>query len=84
MLFYYHSQFQIEFLHRDGKQHTELNDAQIRSENKLHFQFNASFTSINIDEGTHWLSITKEKRGAFFQCHTLNNEPQYINNESII
>ena len=34
---YYHSRFQIEFLYRDGKQHTGLNDSQARSENKLHF-----------------------------------------------
>jgi hypothetical protein len=48
ILLYYHSRFQIEFLYRDGKQHTGLNDSQARSENKLHFQFNASLTSINI------------------------------------
>jgi len=48
VLLYYHSRFQIEFLYRDGKQHTGLNDSQARSENKLHFQFKASLTSINI------------------------------------
>jgi hypothetical protein len=65
VLQYYHSRFQIEFLYRDGKQHTGLNDSQARSENKLHFQFNASLTSINIAKAIHWLSIPKEKRGAF-------------------
>lgn len=65
VLLYYHSRFQIEFLYRDGKQHTGLNDSQARSENKLHFQFNASLTSINIAKAVHWLSIPKEKRGAF-------------------
>ena len=65
VLLYYHSRFQIEFLYRDGKQHTGLNDSQARSENKLHFQFNASLTSINIAKTIHWLSIPKEKRGAF-------------------
>ena len=65
VLQYYQSRFQIEFLYRDGKQHTGLNDSQARSENKLHFQFNASLTSINIAKAIHWLSIPKEERGAF-------------------
>ena len=61
----YKSRFQIEFLYRDGKQHTGLNDSQARSENKLHFHFNTSLTSINIAKATNWLSIPKEKREAF-------------------
>ena len=65
VLLYYHSRFQIEFLYRDGKQHTGLNDSQARSVNKLHFQFNASLTSINIAKAIHWLSIPKEEREAF-------------------
>ena len=36
VLLYYRSRFQIEFLYRDGKQHTGMNDSQARSENKLH------------------------------------------------
>jgi len=62
---YYHNRFQIEFLYRDGKQHTGLNDCQARNENKLNFHFNASLTSINIAKIAHWLSIEKEQRGAF-------------------
>jgi len=65
VLLYYRSRFQIEFLYRDGKQHTGLNDSQARSENKLHFQFNASLTSINIAKAIHWLNIPKQDRGAF-------------------
>ena len=65
VLLYYRSRFQIEFLYRDGKQHTGLNDSQARSENKLHFQFNASLTSINIAKAIHWLSIPKKERGSF-------------------
>lgn len=61
----YKSRFQIEFLYRDGKQHTGLNDSQARSEKKLDFHFNASLTSINIAKAKTWLSIPKEKRGAF-------------------
>jgi hypothetical protein len=65
VLIYYHSRFQIEFLYRDGKQHTGLNDSLSRSENKLHFQFNASLTSINTAKAVHWLSIPREQRGTF-------------------
>ncbi len=65
ILEYYRIRFQIEFLYRDGKQHTGLNDSQARSENKLDFQFNASLTSINIAKVVHWLSIPKKERKAF-------------------
>jgi len=65
ILEYYQSRFQIEFLYRDGKQHTGLNDCQARDENKLNFHFNASLTAINLAKVTHWLSISKEKRKNF-------------------
>jgi hypothetical protein len=42
------SRFQIEFLYRDGKQHTGLNDYQARGQKKLYFHFNASLTAINL------------------------------------
>jgi hypothetical protein len=62
---YYQSRFQIEFIYRDGKQYTGLTDSQARSQNKLHFHFNALLTSINIAKVFHWLSIPKESREAF-------------------
>ena len=65
VLEYFRARFQIEFLYRDGKQHTGLEDGQARSENKLHFHFNTSLTSINIAKVKHWLSIPKEERKAF-------------------
>lgn len=65
ILDYYRTRFQIEFLYRDSKQHTGLNDSQARSKNKLHFHFNASLTAINIAKVEHWLSIPKEKRESF-------------------
>ena len=65
ILRYYKNRFQIEFLYRDGKQHTGLNDCQARSENKLHFQFNASLTAINLAKVEYWLSIPKNERAAF-------------------
>ncbi len=65
ILHYYQSRFQIEFLYRDGKQFTGLCDSQARSENKLHFHFNAALTAINIAKVKHWLSVPKDKRDAF-------------------
>lgn len=65
ILKYYKSRFQIEFLYRDAKQHTGLNDCQTRSENKLHFQFNAALSTINIAKVAHWISIPKQQRKAF-------------------
>ena len=81
VLLYYKSRFQIEFLYRDGKQHTGLNDSQARSENKLHFQFNASLSSINIAKAIHWLSIPKEQRGAFSMADikTMNHNVLMLN-----
>ena len=65
ILHYYRSRFQIEFLYRDAKQHTGLNNCQARSENKLHFQFNAALSAINIAKAVHWISIPREQRKAF-------------------
>lgn len=65
ILHYYRSRFQIEFLYRDAKQHTGLNDCQARSENKLHFQFNAALSAINIAKAVHWISIPPNHRKAF-------------------
>ncbi len=61
----YKTRFQIEFLYRDGKQFTGLNDCQARSKNKLHFHFNASLTAVNLAKAEYHLSIPKEERGAF-------------------
>lgn len=65
LLEYYQTRFQIEFLYRDGKQNTGLDDCQARSENKLDFHFNIALTTINIAKITHWISIQKEKRKSF-------------------
>jgi hypothetical protein len=81
ILKFYQSRFQIEFLYRDGKQHTGLNDCQARSENKLDFHFNASLTAINIAKITHWLSIPKEQRKSFSMTDikTINNNALQLN-----
>ncbi len=65
VLKYYQSRFQIEFLYRDGKQPTGINDCQARSKNKLDFHFNASLTAINIAKIAPRLSIPKEQCRSF-------------------
>ena len=54
-----------QFLYRDAKQFSGLNDCEARIENKMKFHFNASLTTINLGKIAHWLSVPKEKRGAF-------------------
>ena len=44
----YRSRFQIEFIYRDAKQFTGLNDCQARNANSLDFAFNASLSAVNI------------------------------------
>ena len=61
----YKLRFQIEFLYRDAKQNTGLNDCQARSTNKLNFHFNTSLTVINLAKIEHWLSRDKDVRGSF-------------------
>lgn len=65
LLEYYRTRFQIEFIYRDAKQFTGLNDCQARSENKLHFHFNSALTSINLAKVVHWLPTSKQERSPF-------------------
>lgn len=62
---YYKSRFQIEFLFRDAKQYCGLTHCQGRSENKLHFHFNTSLTTVSLAKAVYYLPVEKEKRGAF-------------------
>ena len=45
---YYQARFQIEFLFRDAKQFTGLNDGQMRDAAGLDFHFNASLATLNL------------------------------------
>lgn len=65
ILKYYRLRFQIEFLIRDAKQYCGLEQCQARSENKLYFHFNMSLSTVSIAKAGMWLSVPKEKRGAF-------------------
>jgi len=72
---YYRSRFQIEFLYRDAKQYTGLNDCQARSENKLDFHFNASLTTVNLAK-LDWLSNMSSERIPF----SMANYKTFFNN----
>jgi len=61
----YKVRFQIEFVFRDAKQFTGLSQCQARSENKLHFHFNASLSAVNIAKATQYLNQAKEQRKPF-------------------
>jgi hypothetical protein len=62
---YYGLRFQVEFLIRDAKQYTGLEDGMARDENKLHTHFNISMTVVSIAKATYYLSVPKEQRGSF-------------------
>lgn len=48
ILKYYQARYQMEFVFRDAKQYTGLEQCQARNENKLDFHFNASLSAISI------------------------------------
>ena len=62
---YYKSRFQIEFLFRDAKQFTGLTQCQARSENKLHFHFNTSLTTVSIAKAAYFLKNRKQSKESF-------------------
>jgi hypothetical protein len=65
ILRYYGLRFQIEFLIRDGKQYTGLEDCQARSKDKLNTHFNLVLTNVNWAKVEHYLSIPKDERQSF-------------------
>lgn len=62
---YYGLRFQVEFLIRDAKQYTGLQDCQARSKQKLHTHFNVALTVVSIAKAAYWLPLPKEQRGSF-------------------
>jgi Transposase DDE domain len=72
----YKSRFQIEFLYRDAKQHTGLEDTQSRNLNALEYHFNMSLTSVSVAKAAHHLPIEKELRGPFSMADI---KTQYFN-----
>jgi len=65
ILAYYRMRFQIEFLIRDGKQFSGLEDCQARSKKKLNFHFNMALTNISLAKAEYYLTIPKQERGSF-------------------
>lgn len=65
ILKYYQARFQQEFLIRDAKQFTGLNDCQARSINKLEYHWNLALTAVNVAKAEYWLSKPRDQRGAF-------------------
>ncbi len=62
---YYGLRFQVEFLIRDAKQHTGLEDCMARDENKLNTHFNIALTVVSIAKAAYHLSLPQKQRGSF-------------------
>ncbi len=62
---YYGLRFQVEFLIRDAKQHTGLEDCQARSKEKLYTHFNIALTAVSLAKCAYWLPLPSEQRGSF-------------------
>ena len=76
----YSARFQIEFIYRDGKQHTGLNHCQARSEDKLHLHSNMALTAINLAKVQYCFGLDKNQRGAF----SLDNIKRLAHNEVML
>jgi hypothetical protein len=62
---YYGLRFQVEFLIRDAKQHTGLEDCMARDKEKLHTHFNIAMTTVSVAKASYHLSVPAEQRGSF-------------------
>ena len=62
---YYGLRFQVEFLIRDAKQYTGLEQCQARDVQKLHTHFNLALTTVSIAKAAYYLSVPAEQRGSF-------------------
>ncbi|HYO06644.1 MAG TPA: hypothetical protein VER14_06650 [Phototrophicaceae bacterium] len=62
---YYGLRFQVEFLIRDAKQFTGLQDCMARDEQKLHTHFNIALTAVSIAKAAYYLAVPKQQRGNF-------------------
>ncbi|WP_091393687.1 transposase [Arachidicoccus rhizosphaerae] len=67
---YYGLRFQIEFLIRDAKQYTGLEECQAVSENKLYNHFNLSLMSVSLMKLTCWASL-KDKSDIPFSMRSI-------------
>jgi IS4 transposase len=63
---FYKARFQIEFLFRDAKQFTGLNDCQALSRQALNFHFNAAMTALNL------MKLEDRLQGSYEQRHVIS------------
>ena len=62
---YYGLRFQVEFLIRDAKQYSGLEDCQARDEQKLNNHFNIAMTVVSIAKATYHLSVHRDEKTSF-------------------
>ena len=72
----YRLRFQIEFLYRDAKQLTGLEECQSRQNKAMEFHINLSLSVINVAKVLHWFKIPKDQRPAFSMADI---KTKYIN-----
>ena len=65
MIEYYQLRFQIEFLIRDAKQHTGLEECQARSEIKLYNHFNMSMMAVSLMKYRCWATLPDKSKLPF-------------------
>lgn len=61
IIYNYRMRFQQEFMFRDGKQYTGLNDCEARSMEKIDFHINASLTAVNVAKAVHHHPIENQE-----------------------
>jgi hypothetical protein len=62
---YYQLRFQIEFLIRDAKQYSGLEECQARSETKLYNHFNLSLMTVTLMKYTCWATLPDKQETPF-------------------
>lgn len=62
---YYGLRFQVEFLIRDAKQYTGLEDCQARDRQKLNTHFNMALTAVSVAKAAYYLKMPTTERGSF-------------------
>jgi hypothetical protein len=74
---FYKARFQIEFLFRDAKQFTGLNDCQARNRQALNFHFNAAMTALNL------IKLQDRLQGSYNQRHVISIASSNIRNANV-
>jgi len=67
---YYGLRFQVEFLIRDAKQYTGLEDCQARDKQKLDTHFNIAMTAVSVAKAAYYLSVPAQQRDGFSMADT--------------